>query len=752
VTVLPAAWRLLPAAGVAWLTAALAIGVPDAAPAVAVIAVVVGGGLALAAARSRGGVAAGLVIASIAAGAGALVATSIAVGAPARTPPDLVEAAESGRSVELEIVVGGRSIEGRFAGVVAGSRVPVLVFGERGDAPAIGSLVALRGELDATEPGEDVAFLVFPRGGIEPVDEPPWLLAGTHGIRSAFLDATRALPDPGGQLLPGLAIGDTTRVPESLDAAMKASSLSHLTAVSGANCAIVVGAVFAIAALLGAPLPARVGLAAIALLGFVVLVTPEPSVLRAAVMAGLALGAVALGRPTLGVPLLATSVVGLLVADPWLARSYGFVLSVLATAGLLLLAGPLAGALARVLPGWLATVLSIPLAAQLACQPVILLLDPSLALYGVPANLLAAPAAPVATVLGLVACLVGLLVPPLGLAVAWVAWLPASWIAAVATLVAQLPGARGVWPTGAGGVVLLVAVEAAVLVAVLGAGRSRVLARAVCLVAVVAYAGAILGSAVVTRVSRPADWQYALCDVGQGDAVLVRDADAIALVDLGPDPAALRVCLDELGVGRLDLVVLTHFDHDHVGGADAVLGRVDRVLTGPPGKAADERLLVDLAAAGARVDPVDRGDRGTLGSLAWEVLWPPPRGAEPGNDGSVTLRWSCGLTPCLSSVMLGDLGEEAQLRMAGAVPLGAVDVVKVSHHGSADQSADVYARLDATVGLIGVGADNGYGHPAETLLGMLAAAGTTPVPSDVHGLVLVAPGGAPGEVDVWTAR
>jgi competence protein ComEC len=745
---MPANLRLLPAAALGWLAAGIVVGVPGAAPAAAVGGAVLTTGLAFGALRVRA-----LVLPGIAVAAATLVLGSVALAAPARAPVDLVELAESGRSVDIEVVVGGRAIEGRFAGAIAGISVPVLVFADPGSAPAIGSTVSLRGDLEPTAPGEDVAFLVFPRGDVEVVHEPPPLLAWAHGIRSSFLDASIGLPEPGGGLLPGLAIGDTTRVPEPLDAAMKSSSLSHLTAVSGANCAVVVGGVIAIAALLGAPLSVRIGAAAVGLLGFVVLVTPEPSVLRAAVMAGLALGAVALGRPALGVPVLCAAVILLLIADPWLSRSYGFALSALATAGLLTLGGPLAAALGRVLPAWLAAVLSIPLAAQLACQPVILLLDPSLALYGVPANLLAAPAAPLATVLGLIACLVGPLVPPLGVAIAWLGWLPASWIAAVATLFAGLPGARGAWPGGPGGVALLVAVEAAVLVAVLGADRPRRIARAVSLVALVAYVAAAVGGAVLTRVGRPADWQYAMCDVGQGDATLVRSGDAVALIDLGEDPGPLRACLDDLGIGRLDLVVLTHFDLDHVGGAEAVLGRADVVLAGPPGEAADERLLATFAAQGARVEPVDRGDRGTLGSMTWEVLWPPPRGSTPGNDASVAMRWMCGTTaPCLSAVTLGDLGAEAQARMTGAADMGRVDVVKVSHHGSADQSVDLYEQLDAVVGLIGVGAGNDYGHPAPALLDLLAATGTTTLRTDVDGLILIAPGHTTGEIDVWTAR
>jgi len=135
------------------------------------------------------------------------------------------------------------------------------------------------------------------------------------------------------------------------------------------------------------------------------------------------------------------------------------------------------------------------------------------------------------------------------------------------------------------------------------------------------------------------------------------------------------------------------------------------------------------------------------------VLWPPARGADAGNDGSVVTRWTCGgESRCLTSVMLGDLGAEAQVRMAGATGASSVDVVKVSHHGSADQSAALYEGLAASVGLIGVGADNGYGHPTESLLGILAASGTTAVRTDVDGLVLVAPGAQPRHAEVWTAR
>ncbi|MFW8745616.1 ComEC/Rec2 family competence protein, partial [Mesorhizobium japonicum] len=197
-----------------------------------------------------------------------------------------------------------------------------------------------------------------------------------------------------------------------------------------------------------------------------VLVTPQGSVIRAAVMAAVALVALALGRPARGMPLLCVAVIVLLTVDPWLARDYGFALSALATAGLLLLAGPLARALGRILPSKLAMLVAVPIAAQLACQPVILLLTPALPVYGIAANLLAEPAAPLVTVLGLGATVAAPALPGLASAVAWIAWLPASWIAAVARFFAHLPGAQSPWPPGVVGMVLLVAVTAVALFAV----------------------------------------------------------------------------------------------------------------------------------------------------------------------------------------------------------------------------------------------------------------------------------------------
>ncbi|MDF1478850.1 ComEC/Rec2 family competence protein [Leifsonia sp. H3M29-4] len=698
-------------------------------------------------------------IAAIAAAAAALCCTSIAVQAGVRQPADLVAATTEGRTVTVVAVTTQVVQPGRGSYEVAlvrdGGAVPVFVFGEApGERLGIGTRVQLRGTLAVASPGDDRAFLMFPDEPPEQLAPPPPLLDWANGLRTVFLTATQALPGEGGDLLPGLAIGDTSAVSDELDAAMKTSSLSHLTAVSGANCAVVIGLVLALGRISGMPRPLRLIVAIAVLLAFVVLVTPEPSVLRAAVMAALVLFALLGGRPVRGVPVLSLATLALLVHDPWLARNAAFALSVLATAGLLLLAGPLAKALERWLPSWLAIVVAVPVAAQLACQPVIILLDASLPTYGVVANLLAAPAAPLATVVGLAACVAATLLPLLGALLASLAWLPAAWIAAVADFFAAAPAARLPWPGGIAGAALL---AVATLVAIVAALGRRRWAFAAVVLALVAYLGLVGGGRVAQLAARPADWQIAGCAVGQGDAFLVRSAGTIALIDTGPDPAALKACLDDLGIARIDLLVLTHYDLDHVGGTRAVLGRVELALVGPTASADDERILADLAAGGATVQQVARGPSGMLGELRWSVLWPPPRlaGFEPGNDASVTIAFegvgAC-VDGCLDSVFLGDLGEAAQERLMSATRIPEVDVVKVSHHGSADQSAGLYDRLRATVGAIGVGEGNGYGHPTERLLDILAASGTTPVRTDEQGMLLLAPGADAGTVRVWTER
>jgi len=622
-----------------------------------------------------------------------------------------------------------------------------------GEGLGFGSTVVVDGRLAELPSSSRAAFRLSASEVRETGPAPPWV-AWTHPLREGLAEASVRLGGDGGALVPGLAIGDTSRVSDELESAMRIASLTHLTAVSGANCAIITAAAFWAAGLAGLPRLWRVVAALVALGGFVALVTPEASVVRASAMAVVVLTACATARAAGGVPALCLAVVALLALDPWYSADAGFALSVFATGGLVLLSRPLAAALERWVPRPIAAVVAIPLAAQLACQPVLVLLEPVIPVYGVPANLLAAPAAPIATMAGLVGCLLMPVLPSVGVAALQVAWVPASWIALLARGVERMPLTGIPWPPGAVGALLAALAIASGLVLGSTSRRpasraSRVLRRASAMALCLSLAvplGLAAGPPLVASATRPADWDVWQCDVGQGDAVLVRSADAVMLVDAGPDAEALADCLRNAGVDRLDLVVLTHWDADHVAGTAALAGRVATVVHGPLDGARSERALEPLLDGGATHAEVVAGATGTLGDARWRVVWPRP-GALPGNDASVVLQFAA---PDYRALFLGDLGREAQDAMRRATELGRVDLVKVAHHGSADQSADLYAELAASVGLIGVGADNGYGHPTASVLEALEVARTAPVRSDVSGVAALR--AVPGGFELWTER
>lgn len=771
------ALRVAPVAGGAWVVAYVSTVAPQAAAPLA-LSLWAAALLAVAALlRIRGPRARILtLIVVVAFAAAAAAASHVALAEPARAAAREL-GLSGGRAIAVHATVTGK-VERRATGELAFDAVadritigpsihPVAIDVSVLAAPEAvegvarldaGAVIVADGTARAAGPGRRAVLVVSASRGLTVLRPPGGPMAVTSDLRKGLVRAVQGLPDPGAGLVPGLAVGETSAVTAALDTDMKSSSLSHLTAVSGANCAIVVGLAFAAAGALGARRGVRVVIGALTLAGFVLLVTPEPSVVRAAAMAAIAMLAVQLGRTVAGVAVLCLSVAVLLVADPWLAGSLGFALSVAATMSLLLFARPLAAGLERRMPRALALALSVPLAAQLACGPLLVLITPTVPLYGILATLVAEPAAPIATVVGLAACL-AVPFPWLQSGLSALAWLPAAWIAATATTVAHLAGNTVPWLEGWPGVFALAALGVAVGAVVVGvrasAGRRRVVMHGIAAAIVCAVVGAGIGGGALATIAgpltTPADWSIAACDVGQGDGLMVRSHSSVAVIDTGPSPEPMEACLAKLGIGRVDLLVLTHFDLDHAGGARALRGRVDLVLHGPPGDAGDERLLADLAGGGARMELASAGMTGNLGTAQWSVLWPRARSRAfpPGNDAGVVLDVRGGEVP--TALFLADLSASAQRAVVASGALRPpYAVVKVAHHGSADQDPALYALTGGAVALISVGAHNDYGHPRETTLTMLASFRFTVARTDLSGLVLLQRTEA--GVSVWRER
>ncbi len=546
----------------------------------------------------------------------------------------------------------------------------------------------------------------------------------------------------------GMVIGDTSQMDERQVRDMRVAGLAHLTAVSGAHFAAIALALgFALRALRWRRW-ARALVLCVAMAAFVALVFPGPSVVRAAWMGAAVAAALAWGRPPQALPALASAVIGLLLLDPYLALSYGFALSVLATAAIALWAPILAVHLARVFTPLFARVLAVPLAAQVACAPVIVLLNPGLGPYAVPANLVALPCAAVTTIVGLAAVLASAISPALGTVGAFAASLPAWPVAWSARAFAGVPGAWLPWPSGPGGALLAAACSGAFVAATTArrvAGWARV-AGALVVLGVVGASPPVRATIAAATWSAPDDWRVAVCDVGQGDAVLLRaGADSAVMIDVGPPGGEGLACLRAHGIRSVPLLVLTHPHADHDGAIREVLDAVPVTGAWVSNVAWDgsrDRAVRALQGAGIPVATPRAGTVVTAGDVrlaVWRTGAATARTSSDVNDASLVTWGDAG---GVSFVELGDLessGQAALIR-AAVLPAGS-DVVKVAHHGSASQDPRLAARIGARAAAVSVGSGNPYGHPADATIASYAAAGSRVFRTDQCGELDVRPGG-----------
>ena len=434
-----------------------------------------------------------------------LVAVAVLVVATAglwsRGADPLARAAGDGRAVALTgtVETEPRVVPGsRRTTVVAtlavtavdgcASRQSALVLGGREWlGMPMGAAVRVRAVLRPGDPGDAHAAVLSSSSAVRLTAPPGGALAVVGSLRAGLAEAVGdpyavpgrwRWPEGAREFVSGVALGDDHALPAGVRDDMRTVSMTHLTAVSGEHVAIVLGLVMSGLGVL--PRRCRAVAGALVLVALVVLVRPGGSVLRAAAMGGVLLVGVASGRRSASLPALCTAVIVLLLIDPWQARSYGFALSAVATAGILLGARPVQAALARRPPRWApswavrgtAAAVAVPLVAQASCAPVLILLQPRISTWAVPANVLAAPPVPVATVAGLLAALVAAWWPALASLIAWPATASCAWLAAVAGFFSDLPAADPGWPGGTGGALALAALEAAGAVVVSRRGRA----------------------------------------------------------------------------------------------------------------------------------------------------------------------------------------------------------------------------------------------------------------------------------------
>jgi competence protein ComEC len=639
------------------------------------------------------------------------------------------------------VIVTGPGRSTRFA-----VRVPVEVrrFGDgvirerallelpRGRAPPRGSILELAR-----------ARLVEPRGPETGFDERGWLarrgvhvvvratgarVVGRRGGIGGVADRLRAhvehtlqLGSSGTRLslLRGFVLGDDDGLPRPLRDAFRASGLAHMTAVSGQNVAIVAGVVGGAAWLAGI---GRLGahLAAIAaIVGYALAVGWEPSVVRAAVAGCVASLAWLASRPDDRWHAMALGALVLLVWQPGSLLEPGFQLSFVAVAAILL-AVPRVRAHAEGWPVYRKALLgvAVAVACSVATAPVSWAHFGVVALWSVPANVVAEPAMLPVLALSLTASAVAPVAPGAAIVLTWLAGWCAWWIAACARLFASLPHAQV--RSGLLLVVLGLALAAAVAVRRVPRWQRRRLIVA-CLAASFLLGAWWVATFERPRWSRPSGLRVTFLDVGQGDGILLETADAAVLVDQGPPEASVATVLRRMGLRSLSAIVLTHPQRDHIGGAPDVLRglRVGAVLhPDVDAPSAEQESALSLAARrGVQVVVVRRGQGFRLGRLALDVLWPEDAGVPGGdpNDRAVVLLARYGSFDLL-------LTADAESNVTGRLPLPPVEVLKVAHHGSADPGLGrQLAALRPRLAVISVGPTNRYGHPTEETLAALGS-------------------------------
>ncbi len=538
------------------------------------------------------------------------------------------------------------------------------------------------------------------------------------------------------------------------------AGLAHVLAISGLHVGVVAGVLLVLAGAARCG-PAAAGLiAAGGTLAYVGFLGAPPAAARAAVQILLLLLARLLQRPSDPLALLAAAALVLAAFEPSFVADAGYQLSFCGALGLVLLRRPVLERLPARLPPWLREGLAAGVAATAATAPVAALRFGQAAPVGLPASLAAVPIVAVAVPGAALALAVGSVNAAAGRILAGGVAPAFALLDGVATAAAAVPGGHGT-VSGAEAVAWLAATGAAGWV-LLSAGRWGRVRTAVA--AGVAVACVAAGPALLELPRRHALDVYAI-DVGQGDALAVRTPHGRWIsIDTGPrtptfDAGARRVVpfLRRLGAKRIDLLVLTHPDADHVGGAASVLREMPVGAVLDPGLAVGKRPLLQTLE-GARVRGV-RWYRGAAGEVLRvdgvriEVLAPTgpvPAGAPDANDYSLIFRLVYGRFAVLFDGDAPAAVEEEAAR--GGSPVVGAEVLKVGHHGSRTSSAEGF--LDAVgprVALVSVGRRNRYGHPSPEVIERLLAHGIRVYRTDRQGTIRVR-GWPDGRLQVTTQR
>lgn len=640
-----------------------------------------------------------------------------------------------------------------------------LVYADRFGTFAYGDRLRIQGQ-PLTPPRFDTFSYrdYLARGGVYTVILTPKITTLATGQGSPLLAASfdlrerahqligKMLPSPQSALLTGILLGINTDIPPEVSNAFTVTGTSHIIAISGSNITIVAGLLLA---LFGKMRDKRLSalLILIGLLVYTLFVGASASVVRAAIMGGLAIIATRLGRQNSGLTALAFAVWLQTLINPLVITDVGLILSSAATLGLILFSGPLTQfaerSLSRVFTNKsaelaaniLADLVFLTLAAQLTTLPIIFLIFGQFSAISFFINILIVPAQASIMSLGILSVVLGALLFPIGQLVAWLVYLPLTYTLAIIRAAAQLPGASVAVSVEVGTVI-------AYYVLLFGAlayfrtppnpGRQERLLerlrRVVTTPALIALGGAVAALIWIMVLSRPDGKLHVwFLGVGDGNAVLIRTPNGShILVDGGPNPTQLRTALgDYLPFYQhdLDVLIVTQPKTSAFAALPPLFERyVPRaVLTNgqTDNSEAYRALTAALTAAKIAPMPIRAGYQvQTSDGLTIQVLHPqsaPETDAKPDDTGLV-LRLSYGDA---SFLLTPDLSADAEQEMIDSGWYIGATVAQLPSHAADDANGDLFLKAASPqVAVVEAEAGSRTGQPSDVALKRL---GRTPV-------------------------
>ncbi|MDR3052764.1 MAG: DNA internalization-related competence protein ComEC/Rec2 [Coriobacteriales bacterium] len=586
----------------------------------------------------------------------------------------------------------------------------------------------------------------------------PTPLGGVEGFREHNRQLIAQIDGEGSGLLSGVLLGDTTELSGTkADRAFKATGLSHLIAVSGSHLVVIATVLVWVFSRL--PFKRSIELAAVALflVAYVLLTGLQPSAIRACVMTLISSASFLVGRRAHAPSALCFAACVMLLLYPPNTYSVGFWLSVCAVLGLTMFCPLITAWITAILPRkqtsrgagrrqrvqqTLIEPLGLTFTAQAATLPLTVPLFGILSLVSPLANLVVTPFVTLMVGGGIIALCLAPLFAPLAAAIlsalSWVGGLAiqcASWLA-------SLP--HGALPVSAELVPLFaICLLVFVLLYLLWPQPKTIVARAL---AGALLCVALLNSSGALAITGP---QVVVMDIGQGDAILVRNGGHTVLIDTGASSSALIQALGRNNITRLDAVVLTHLDTDHYGALEALVGLVatDHIFFAQGLTSAQpQHAAISTARELTRGSPPEelrQGDRITVGTgFALTVVWPDTPVAEGSNPESVCLLlgYDHNNDGADDSQMLltGDAEAPELTQIMGDGLLEEVTILKVGHHGSRDAvTTQQLLDMRTELAFISVGANNRYGHPTQETLEALEGAAVTVYRTDLNGDITV---------------